>query len=272
MGRDCETPCDDHYRDSESENDAYLDTTMDAHFAMPDTVEDLDDLTRRPGVFPHGGRNPAGTPWLRWAAVAAVTAAGIATGATVAHVLLRRRRPKVDPALKRAADETVQSLGTGTDMMTLTDTAYRAARPDCPGRLDPDDPTHADCIRAWLQLRDLIAARLPPPAMPKPVPQSGLSETGPAADMRGWLESLTPTQRAELRESIGAEHYDPISRAANAGDDKAVVKSVLALKAAIEDLASDDPLAALRQYRRLKSSLGPKLDELLRLAQQYEPA
>jgi hypothetical protein len=88
--------------------------------------------------------------------------------------------------------------------------------------------------------------------------------------MRGWLESLTQQQHNELREGIGAKHYDPIILASGKGDDQAVVKSVRALKVDIEELASSDPISAWRQYRGLKSSLGTKLDDLLRLAQQYE--
>jgi hypothetical protein len=267
MGRDPSAPCDDHYKETDTGEDAYLDTTMEAHFAMPEAVEDLGEVLHQPGVTPQANPRAA---WVSWVMIAAVATVGIAAGAGIAYAATQRGKRKAEAQLEQAAEQAIASLGTGRDLMTLTDAAYRAAAPACPRPLDPGDPTHADCIRVWLRLRDLVAARLPPPVIQAPEPQEGLADTGPAADMRGWLESLTPKQRTELRATIGPEYYDPISNAAQAGDDKGVAKSVKALQKAIEKHASDEPLAALRQYRKLKSSLGPRLDELMQLAQQHQ--
>jgi hypothetical protein len=209
-------------------------------------------------------------PLRTWIGITGVVLGGATAGALLARAVLPRPRPSVDPALELAAEQVVAGRGDGTDLMSLADQAYRVARPSCPATLDPDDPSHAGCVGDWLRLRDLVAAKLPPPPVRAPTPQAGLADTGPAADMRGWLESLTPEQRTGLREIIGAKFYDPIVEAAAEGDDEDEVEAVLDLKEEIEEFASDSPLAALRQYKQLKGLLGPKLDELLRLAQQYE--
>lgn len=204
--------------------------------------------------------------WLTWLGVAAVSGAGVAGGVAIARALIRKG---ADPALVAAARSVVERHGTGVPLAVLTNRAYHQVRPSCPARLDPDDPSHADCVRVWLQLRSLIAAELPPPRIEGP-DDTTLPSEGPAADLRRWLGSLTPQQRSGLREQIGAVHYDAIARAAAAGDDAKTVKALRALKAEIDQLAEEDPLEALRRYRALKSLLGDRFDELAQLAEKHQ--
>lgn len=164
----------------------------------------------------------------------------------------------------------IEALGVDANLNILTNRAYHSAFPDCPRRLDPNDPSHEDCVRSWLRVRDHVAARLPAPELPTPEEKAGLPTTGEAADIRGWLESLTPHQISRLREILGANLVDPVQRAAFAGDDEGTVRAVVTLKKTVEDYAEEHPFDALRQYSELKDLLGPKLDDLLRTAEQYK--
>jgi len=191
-------------------------------------------------------------------------------GASLARAAMgAAERKRTAAELGHLANEVITDLGVDRDLMSLTDTAYHRGFPACPRTLDPGDPSHADCIRLWLQLRDEIAARLPAPRISSPEPAEGLADTGPAAEMRGWLQSLTAEQRNGLRRIIGANHYDPIVEAAQNGDDEGTVKAVRRLRKDADDLAANEPLAAWRQYSELKSLLGSKLDDFLKLTQRY---
>ncbi len=207
--------------------------------------------------------------WITWVGVVLLSGAGLLAGAGVARAFVGPVRRRVDPALDRAAANAVARYGSSVPLGVLTDHAYWAARPGCPKQLDPSNPAHAECTRAWLQLRDLVSAKLPPPEIPRPEDRPDLPSEGPAADLRGWLGSLSQDQREGLRQMIGARHYDALAKNAAGGDDEGTVKAMLDLKEEIELLADDDPLEALRRYRELKGLLGPRFDELLRLAEKY---
>lgn len=57
-------------------------------------------------------------------------------------------------ALSRA----VEVLGSSASPEELADMAYPELYPDCPVRLDPNDPTHADCIESWVAVRNAARA------------------------------------------------------------------------------------------------------------------
>lgn len=197
--------------------------------------------------------------------------AGFFVGAGLARAIIGPPRHAPDPALVRAADRAVASRRDGEPVSLVVNAAYHDARPACPRQLDPDNPEHAECIQVWLRLRDLVVAMLPPPAIPAPDDAaSGLSQEGPAADVRAWLSSLTAEQRAGLRDLVGAKHYDGIAGAAAAGNDRRTRKAMRALQDDLEQLADDHPLEAMRKYAALQSLLGDKLDELSGLAAKYE--
>lgn len=200
---------------------------------------------------------------------------GLTAGAGIARAFVGARGPKgraYDPALEPAVDDAIARHGADADTVKLANTAYESAFPECPKQLDPDDPTHADCIRRWLQIRDVVLARLPPPAIPTPAEEPGLPTTGPAADMRGWLQSLTAQQRSELSRILGANLVRPLEQAAITGDDPGTVSAAVHMKKTIEDYAEEHPFDALRQYRDLKQLLGTKLDTLLQLAEKHRAA
>lgn len=53
-------------------------------------------------------------------------------------------------ALRRAKE----ALGAGATADDLADMAYPELFPDCPTRLEPDDPSHRECIDSWVALRN----------------------------------------------------------------------------------------------------------------------
>jgi len=214
--------------------------------------------------------NPSPT-WKKWLAITLLTAAGVTVGAGIAHAAMRSV-PERDPDLEGFADAAISKHGTKASLNVLVDEAYFLAYPNCPTTLDPDNSAHAACISKWLVLREVVSERLPPVDYDAGPPASGeaLPSTGPAAEMRGWLGSLTAKQRSDLRRIVGDEYVRPIEEAAEAGDDQGVIDAAIELKEAGEKLASESPLKAMSQYRELKSSLGPKLDELTRLASKYK--
>lgn len=223
--------------------------------------------------------SPSRARWL-WIG-GAVAVALLLGGAAYARF---RKATEISPpsSPEEAVDRAISLLGTARDPQEIADAAYPMAYPDCPPTLDPDDLSHAACIEDWWRLHDLAEAALPaggsPPSEASPPSDEGrppqddgtLPTTGPAADMRAWLESLTQTQRAQLRTLIGATHYDPIKHAAYAGDDAQTVSAVLRFKNAAEKMLSDDPIAAAKRYSELRALLGPKLDELLAQAKKYQ--
>jgi hypothetical protein len=218
-------------------------------------------------------RNPW-PAWATWLLGTGVVVVGVTAGAGIAHAFLGKRSPRgrsYDPSLEPAVDQAIADHGAAQLNLT-TNAAYHSAFPHCPRTLDPSDQSHADCVRAWLRVRDMVLGRLPPPVVPTPEEEPGLATTGPAADIRGWLQSLTPAQRSGLRDIVGAELVDPVERAAIRGDDQATVNSVVHMKKTIEDYAEEHPFDALRQYQELKKLLGPKLDVLLQLAEQHRGA
>lgn len=212
--------------------------------------------------------NPIRPRAKRWIWIAA----GVATllvGGGVAYAKMRKRSSG-PPSPEDAVDRAIEILGSDASAIEVADAAYPMAYPDCPEKLDPDDPDHALCIEDWNHLYDLAKDTLPKGKWgPRPVPDD-LPDEGPAADMRAWLGSLSPHQRTELRRIIGPKYYDPIKRAANAGDDGKTVGNVLRLKNAIEKLLREDPIEAASQYNELKKLLGPKLDDLMDAAEKYE--
>lgn len=217
--------------------------------------------------------NPKRWSWLTWLGATGLAVAGVLAGAGIARAAVGPVGPKGrahDPALEPHVQAAIAQLGVDANLNILTNHAYNAAFPDCPRRLDPADQSHENCVRRWLGARDLVAARLPAPELPTPSEQEGLATTGSAADIRGWLESLTPNQRSRLREILGANLVDPVQTAAFSGDDDGTERAVVHLKKTVEDYAEEHPFDALRQYSELKDLLGPKLDDLLRTAEQYK--
>jgi len=201
--------------------------------------------------------------------IAGIVAATVAAGA-LAYRMLRTSESGGVLTPAEGVARALEILGEGAEVIEIADVAYTMVYPDCPPLLDPEDPTHEECIAAWLQLRDLAIDQLPAPAGRPSKTQEGLASTGPAADLRGWLESLTSTQRSELRTIIGSTYYDPMKRSAYEGDDGGVVRAVLRFKASAEAYASKDKMGALARYMELTDLLGPKLDELMRLAKSYK--
>src|SRR5438034_3071128 len=47
-----------------------------------------------------------------------------------------------------------------SDVYALTDLEFFDANPGAPEKLDPDNPEHADWIRAWCRIRDVVVNRL----------------------------------------------------------------------------------------------------------------
>lgn len=205
-------------------------------------------------------------PWAQWILRTFVVVGGLFGGAGIARATIRGldRREK-----QQAADAAITKLGAGASLTALTDVAYAMLWPKCPAKLDPGNPAHQNCVRLWLQMQDTVAGRLPPPSITPPAAGT-LPTTGPAADLRGWLESLTPEQRDNLRENLGAKYYDPVVARAAAGDDAGAVQAVKDLKAHMEAYAEEEPFAALSMIASMKSSLGDKLDVLIRLQQTWQ--
>jgi hypothetical protein len=214
-------------------------------------------------------QNPISPTKKRWLWIGGVGATALLVSA-VAYAKLRSPAIEDIPTPAQAVANAIEILGSDAEVVEVTDVAYAMAYPDCPPVLDPEDPTHELCIEFWLHLRDLAIEQMPPPESRPSQEQPGLSDTGPAADMRGWLESLTQRQRSELRRIIGKKYYDPIKRNAYEGDDAGVVLAVLRFKSAAEKHASEDKFGALERYLELRELLGPKLDELMQIAQQYK--
>lgn len=205
-------------------------------------------------------------PWASWILRSVVVVGGLLGGAGIARATINGidRREK-----QQAADAAINKLGAGASLTKLTDVAYAMLWPKCPGKLDPANPAHQSCVRLWLQMQDVVAGRLPPPSISPPA-ASPLPTTGPAADLRGWLESLTSEQRDNLRENLGAKYYDPIVARAAAGDDAGAVQAVRDLRTHMEAFAEEEPFAALSMLASIKSSLGDKLDVLIQLQQQWK--
>jgi hypothetical protein len=214
--------------------------------------------TRQPNLGPSARR----WLWIGGAGVLALVIGGVVYAKTKGPTKETAMTP--DDAIERA----IEILGASATPTEVTDAAYSMAYPDCPEKLDPSEPTHAQCIDLWKGLHALAKQALPG-QRPRPVPDD-LPDEGPAADMRRWLDSLSAHQRSELRRIIGPKYYDPIKRSAAAGDDGKTVGNVLRFKRAVEKFAEEDKMAALSQYLELKKLLGPKLDELLETAQKYE--
>lgn len=214
-------------------------------------------------------QNPLSPTAKRWLWIGGASLAALLVGG-VAYAKLRTPSFEGPSTPGQAIANAIEILGTGAEVVEVTDVAYTMAYPDCPAQLDPGDPMHERCIEYWLHLRDLAIEQMPSPEGRPARDRPGLSGTGPAADMRGWLESLTQHQRSELRSIIGGRHYDGIKRNAYDGDDAGVVSAVLRFKRGAEKHASEDKFGALERYLELKELLGPKLDELMQLAQKYQ--
>lgn len=228
----------------------------------------------RPPALSSRATNPIAPSTKRWIWIGGAVGVALLVGG-VAYAKIKKKGAPSEPLAPAAAvDRAIQILGTDADADDVANAAYPMAYPDCPDVLDPDDPAHTECIDAWIELRALAVAALPDKRRKPPkregAPPEPLSTEGPAADMRTWLDGLTQHQRSELRRILGSTYYDPIKNAAQAGDDGKTVSSVLRLKRSIETLVSEDPFKAAAQYSELKKLLGPKLDELLGMAEKYQ--
>jgi hypothetical protein len=214
----------------------------------------------------------------RWLIIGGLTAAAALIGG-YAYAQSQVPEPSPLPSPRAAVRKAIKMLP-GEDSIEIADAAYVMAYPDCPPKLDPDDPTHADCIAKWLELREIALEELEAPTKkkkkrpsgtsPEPEPEPTPGEPGPAEDMRQWLDSLSGHQRSELRRIVGAKYYDPIVQAAESDDDAATVSAVLRLKRSIENLVETDKVAAFKKYSELQDLLGPKLEKLLRTAKKYQ--
>lgn len=214
--------------------------------------------------------NPTSPGAKRWMWIGGAVVAALFIGGGVAYARFRKSIAPSGPLPPGdAVDRAIELLGQNRDPEEIADAAYPMAYPDCPAPLDPEDPTHEACIDYWWHLHDLAEERLPPTSS-QPSAPTELPTTGPAADMRAWIESLTQHQRSELRRIMGPSHYDPIKRSAYDGDDGKTVGAVLRFKNAAEKQLSEHPIDALKRYNDLKKLLGPKLDELMDAAEKYE--
>ncbi len=170
--------------------------------------------------------------------------------------------PKKPPVKKydpdQAVSEAINELGKDAGVLALTELAYPLAYPDCPPRLDPDDPTHAKCIDHWLDLRERISKRVPA--------GKGTGGTrGIAKKLGKWIDGLSSGQRTQLRNTIGAKLYDPIANGAKSNNDSQVTAGLLRLKRSINDLIAESKLQALALQSKLQNILGPKLDEFMKI-------
>lgn len=175
------------------------------------------------------------------------------------NVLAAPKKPTVKKyGPDKAVSTAIEELGENAGVMTLTDLAYPLAYPNCPPLLDPDDPTHADCIAKWIDLRDRVAKRVP-------AGKGTGGARGIAKKVDKWFDGLSSSQRTQLRSAIGAELYDPIANGANANNDSQVLAGLLRLKRSVYDLIAESQLQALALYSKLQDILGPKLDEFKKI-------
>jgi hypothetical protein len=78
-----------------------------------------------------------------------------------ALVMGGRRKPGVknggpSPDVPSESDAIDTAVKQGGTIDQMTNRAYWASHPECPHKLDPADPTHAECIAIWSRLRDRV--------------------------------------------------------------------------------------------------------------------
>lgn len=182
-------------------------------------------------------------------------AGGVAFGGyfVVRTVMAKSKKPTVKKYGPDAAVTTaINELGADAGVVALTDLAYPLAYPDCPPKLDPDDPTHEECVNRWLALRDRVRKRVPSGG------KGSSSEKVLAKKIKSWLDGLSGSQRSQLRSTIGAKLYDPIANGAASGNESQVMAGLLRMKSSVKGMSQ---LQALALYTQLQDILGPKLDE-----------
>lgn len=112
--------------------------------------------------------------------LALVAAAAVAVGKKKTGDVPAPVPPSKRPMSEEEAVEAAIQRGGSRD--TMTNMVYWASHPDCPQKLDGDDPSHEWCLKIWLRLRDKINARLrkPPKKPPKaPPPPTSRDECDP---------------------------------------------------------------------------------------------
>lgn len=167
----------------------------------------------------------------------------------------------------KAVQQAIAALGVDAHPWMLTDFAYSAAYPECPAVIDPTDPEHDTCRGLWLDMLIKMseATGLDPDVPIKPPDPS--KSTGVAADIANFLAALTANQRSELRTILGAERYDNLVSASEAGNDGSVQALLLAMRKDVEKLVKESPLQAYSLYSQLQKLLGDaKLEEFLEIA------
>jgi hypothetical protein len=200
-----------------------------------------------------------------WVGLAAAVAAGGLAFSFVQKAQAKKPLPKAKALTpERAAALAVKELGADAHPYMLTDFAYSAAYPQCPAVIDPTNPEHDVCRGYWLdmliKIRD-IAGVDPETPIEEPDPAKS---TGIAAGIAAFLAKLTESQRAELRTILGAQRYDNIVSASQAGNDGSVRAQVVTMRKEVEKLMKTSPLQAYSLYSQLQKLLGDaKLEEFL---------
>lgn len=161
-----------------------------------------------------------------------------------------------------AVDQAINTFGLAAHPYALTDFAYTLAYPDCPTKLDPNDPSHNVCIGYWLVLLEKVKAKQGDIIIAEIDPDSDtISE-----DIVAFMGTLTQEQQEQLRELLGSDVYDPLVAAAQENNDVQVRAHLLGLQRTIEELIADNPLQAWKLHTNLKEIFGEnKLEEFLKI-------
>lgn len=154
------------------------------------------------------------------------------------------------PSEDEAVNLAMEQLGSEASTLELVQFAYRIAYPE--GPIPPSEPYQ----RAWDSIGSkVLAATGRPPNIV--VPPVGPTDTDDSAErVAAWLDDLTNTQRAEAREIIGRELWDPLETSARANDDLGTKAGLLAIKRTVENLVEKNKLSALSLYNGLNGALG----------------
>lgn len=106
-------------------------------------------------------------------------------------------------------DEAVEAaLQRGGSQGEMANMAYWASHPECPVKLEPNNPAHATCVQIWLRLRDKIAARQtgqkkPTKPPPPPSPQDECDPLNPDTWKPGHICFHDGTRWINMPEAAG---------------------------------------------------------------------
>jgi hypothetical protein len=212
--------------------------------------------------MPRRERNPSTAFWV------GIGIALVAGGAVTLYAL-RARAKKPLPRSKamppeEAVTAAIDQLGVDAHPYALTDFAYALAYPECPTVPDENDPSHDRCRGLWLDMSIRVRDRLglDPDAPVEPAPEK--MEEGIAKQLCDFFDSLTASQKKEVRSIVREDRYDNLVSTCEAGNDAAVRAQILSLRKEVEKLFKDHPLDASMLYFQLRDVLGEqKVEEFL---------